>query len=106
MFRLFRCGEDQLAEVELRRVSFFDSQGRFQRTARIPSALFNKEVVGMGADCGSIFPVGVVRVSEPTGLGTHHHPDQAFWGSLLEGPSLDTLGTFFGPEWIADRSGR
>jgi len=104
-FRLFRCGEDLLAEVERRRVSFFDSQGRFLRTARVPSALFNAQAFGIGADCGSIFAVGVVRADEPTGFGTHHHPDQALWASL-DGPSVDTLGTFPGPEWLADSSGR
>lgn len=107
MLRLFRCTDGRLVEFESHRMTFLDSDGRLLQTTGLPPEVagHQKEVRGVGEDCQATFFTGLVPRYDPTGIGTHHYPVQAFWVSLAT-PRIDTLGTFLGPEWVADRSGR
>jgi hypothetical protein len=102
-----RCGDQQLAVVEDWRVTFFDSDGSFRGTTRLPETAVGtrKDAFGIGEDCQSVFLTDLVPGYEPTGIGTSCYLFLGLWASL-QAPRVDTIGPFLGPEWIADRLGQ
>ena len=104
---LERCGGQQLAALEDWRVTFLDSVGSFQGTARLPQSVagYMKEARGVGEDCQSVFLTELVPGYDPTGIGTACYPVRGLWVSL-GAPRVDTLGPFRGPESVAGRGGR
>lgn len=105
MSGIFSCGVDHLAVAEPQRITIFDTHGNVLRTYRRMRELSGTgiDVRGVGEDCESLFTTAPDRRYEPTGLGTHSHMVRAFHSSHGR---VDTLGTFRGPESLADATGR
>jgi len=96
---LYRCRGGHVGAIDFHRFVVYDSLSRHVRTGELPRQLIGtrREVRGLGVECEAVFGTAWIRRYEPTGLGTHHYPIEAYWASV-DDPGVDTLGTVVGFE--------
>jgi hypothetical protein len=97
---LYRCGGDTLVVNDVARVSYFDVQGNFVRTAPIapPNADEFPRILGVASDCSTFVMSGNFTPGPARGV-TARRSSYVFRAGLDRTPR-DTIGSFPGQELV------